>query len=181
MATIFGFVYFDSSQTGVAYDLAALGLVVFGIVFAVGLLMLRSGAGSKASAGFVGYAIAALALVVASSLLDPYVGTDGIATGLDVLAILIGSTAALAGGVLLFSPLDSLTGKSGLGRASAYVFLVGGVLQMVAGGGESAGWILSSADLRSATDPFYGIAGLIFAVVGPVLLYLAVRRLRQSA
>lgn len=178
--TIFGFVWFDSSQTGLAMYLAGLGLVVFGIVFAVGLLILRSGAGPKASAGFVGYAIAALALVVASSLLDPFMGTSSLATGLDVLAIMVGSIAAVVGGVLLFSPLGSLTGQSGLGRASAYVFLVGGILQMVAGGGESAGVVLNSADLTNFAQPFYGIAGLFFAVAGPVLLYLAVRRLRRN-
>ena len=179
VATIFGFVYFDSSQTGLAFDLAALGLVVFGIILAVGFLMLRSGAGPMASAGFAGYAIAALALVIASSLLDPYTGTNGLATGLDALVILVGSTAALAGGVLLFSPLGSLTNRSGLGRASAYVFLVGGVLQMVAGLPDSAGMIVNSTALTNFAQPFYGIAGLFFAVAGPVLLYLAVGRLRK--
>ena len=181
MATILGFLWFDTSQTGLVMDLAGLGLVVFGIVFAVGLLMLRSGVGPRASAGFVGYAIATLALVVASSLLDPYEGTSSLATGLDVLAIVVGSTAALAGGILLFSPLSSLTGRSGPGRASAYVFLLGGILQMVAGSGESAGIVLNSADLRNFVNPFYGIAGLFFAVAGPILLYFAVRRLRRSS
>ena len=119
MATLFAFVYFDSSQTGLTFDLAGLGLVIFGIVFAVGFLMLRSGAGPRASAGFASYAIAALALVIASSLLDPYTGANGLAAGLDALVILIGSTAALAGGVLLFLsaglPYKSVRTGEGLG------------------------------------------------------------------
>ena len=179
LATLFGFVLFGSGQATLI-ALANAGIVATSVLFIIGLLVLRRGATPKASAGFVAFAISTAALTIASAAIDPLSASSGSWAALDILLIVVGSVAALAGGLFLVASLASLTTGSALGRAAGYVFLVGGILQMVAGGPDAAGMAMNSTYLQNVTSAFYGIAGLLFTVLGPILLYVAVRKLSSS-
>ena len=179
LATPFGFLFFDSGQSTLVV-LANVGLVVTGILFIIGLILLRQGATPNASAGFAAFAITGASLTIASSAVDSVSTSGGAWAALDVLLIMVGSVAALVGGLYLATSLSSLTSRSGLGKAAGYAFLAGGILQMAAGVPDSAGIALNSVVLENIGNPFYGIAGLLFTVLAPILLYLAVRRLRRS-
>lgn len=158
----------------------SLGGVAAMVAFAIGLLLLRAGAGRRASAGFAGLAIAVLALAAAYSAVDPLQTPGSAWQVLDVLLVLVGDVAALAGGILLGASLGSLTGRLGIGRASGVAFLVGGILQMAAGIPDAGGIIANSTSLGDIGHVLDGAAGLVYVVAGPVLLYLAVRRLQKS-
>lgn len=149
------------------------------VVFAIGLLLLRSGAGRRASAGFIGIVISVLVLGVGYTTVDPLQTAGSVWQALDLLLVLVGDVAALAGGVLLGVSLGSQAGGS-LGKASGYVFLVGGILQMGAGIPDSGAILMESTYLGDVGHVLDGIAGIVFVVIGPALLYIAIRRLRHS-
>ncbi|MDG6921782.1 MAG: hypothetical protein JRN67_00640 [Nitrososphaerota archaeon] len=176
LATLFGFVLFDSGQATLI-ALANAGIAAASVLFIIGLLVLRAGATPKASAGFVAFAISTAALTIASAAVDSLAASGGSWAALDILLILVGSVAALAGGLFLVASLASLTTGTVLGRAAGYIFVVGGILQMVAGAPDAAGMAMNSTYLQNVTSAFYGIAGLLFTVLGPILLYVAVRKL----
>ncbi len=179
LATVFGFVLFDSGQPALV-ALANVGIVATSAVFIIGLLLLRQGASPNASVGFLAFVISVAALTIASVVVDPLSASGGTLAALDIVLIVLGSVAALAGGLFLVTSLGALTTGSGIGRAAGYVFLVGGIFQMVAGGPDAAGIALNSKYLENVTGPFYGLAGLLFTVLGPILLYLAVHRIHRN-
>ena len=180
LATPFGFLYFGSSQP-MLIALANAGLIVTGALFIIGLLLLRRGAAPKASAGFAAFAITGVSLTIEASAVDPLSASGGAWAALAILLIMVGSVAALVGGLYLVTSLGSLVSGSTLGKGAGYAFLVGGILQMAAGVPDSAGIALNSAVLENIGNPFYGIAGLLFTVLAPILLYLAARRHRKHA
>lgn len=143
------------------------------------MMMMRGRASPRASAGFLGLSTAILLLETA------YVGVDPISTpsnglvALDVGLVLIGDVAALAAGLLLGTSLGSLTGRSGLGSASGYTFLVGGILQIAAGIPDVDGIVTNSTSLGDIGHALDAVAGLVYVVLGPILLYLTVRHLRK--
>lgn len=169
-----------TGQPTLLNQVASWGGVASAVVLVIGLMMMRGRASPRASAGFMGLSIAILVLEAAYAGVDPITTPSNGLVAFDVGLVLIGDVAALAGGLLLGTSLGPLTGGSGPGRASGYTFLAGGILQMVAGMPDVVGIVTNSTSLGDIGHALDAVAGLVYVVLGPILLYLAVRRLRKK-
>lgn len=179
LAIVFAFVI-TGEQTLFNLIMSVAGVLAI-ITFAAGLFLLRGGAGPRASRGFLGIIVSVLALLAAYTGVDPIQTSGSIWQGLDFLLVLVGDVAALIGGVLLGTSLGALSGGSGLGKASGYAFLVGGVFQMGAGVPDLGSIMTESTSLGDMGHILDGLAGIVFVIIGPALLYVAVRRLRAAS
>lgn len=145
-----------------AGDVADIGGVISAAIFAAGMVVLARRAGSALSAGFLSFGVGVFGFVL-----------SGIAGGLaSDLLLLIATITAIAGGILVGISLGRKVSTT-TGRATAYVFLVGGLFTSGAGILTLLGLFTSDMTLM------FGVSGILWVVVGPILLYLATRQFKQ--
>ncbi len=162
-------------------EVVSMGGLAAIIAFAIGLLLYRRGAGQKASMGFLGLVVSVLVLGVGYAAVDPIQTAGTTWQGLDFVLVLVGDVAALVGGILLGISLGSLAGGSVFAKASGYAFLVGGVIQMGAGLPDLGSIVTESSSLGDIGHMLDGLAGIVFVVIGPAFLYVAVRQARRPS
>lgn len=145
-----------------AVAVADIGSAISAAIFFAGMVVLARRAGSALSAGFLSFGVGVFGFVL-----------SGIAVGLASNVLLVIATiAAIAGGILVGTSLGRKVSTT-TGRATAYVFLAGGLFTSGAGILTLLGLFTSEMTLM------FGVSGILWVIVGPILLYFAARKFKQ--